>query len=138
MIKLIEPLKKLIVDGLGVNGEEVEEQLFGGFCECGGVMYQRFWFTKDSEKILVSECEKCWKHKAMIFNSHSFVSRQNVDVLGKYDFIEFLKETLGSREFETLVKKAKNEDFDPISYSKAKKLLASMNLDVEEVLEQVQ
>lgn len=138
MIKLIEPLKKLIIDGLGVGGEEVEEQLFGGFWDCGGVMYQRFWFTKDSEKILVSECEKCWKHKAMIFNSHSFVSRQNVDVLGKYDFIEFLKETLGSREFEALVKKAKNEDFDPISYSKAKKLLASMNLDVEEVLEQVQ
>jgi len=137
MIKLIEPLKKLIIDGLAVSGEEVEDQLFGGFCDCGSLMYQRFWFTKESEKILVSECDRCWKYKAMIFNSHSFVSHQSVDVIGKHDFIEFLQKTIGNREFEALLRKSKNEEFDPLHYSKAKKMLASMNLDVEEVLNQI-
>ncbi len=73
----------------------------------------------------------------MIFNSHSFVSYHNVEVLGKYDFVELLKEILGEKEFESLVRKAKNEEFDPVSYTKAKKMLTSMNLDIDEILNQI-
>jgi hypothetical protein len=133
MMRLVEPLGKLILNGIGYSGEGVEEGLFGGFCHCGGVMYQKFWFKTDNESILVSECEKCWKHKAMIFNSTSFVGCEDVEVLGRYEFVEFLKEVLSEKEFEALVRKANGDEFNSIAYSNAKKKLKELNIDPSEV-----
>ncbi len=133
-MKLVEPLGKLILNGIGYSGEKVEEELFGGFCQCGGVMYQRFWFKRGAESILVSECEKCWKYKAMIFNSLSFVGCEDVEVLGRYDLVDFLKEILSEKELEALVKKAKGEEFHPIAYSNAKKKLSEIEIEPNEVI----
>lgn len=138
MMWLLEPLRKLIYNGESVAGEDVRERLFGGFCECGGLMYQKFWFSRSLEKILVSECEKCWKHRALVFNSTSFVLSADVKVVGRYELSAFLKEVLGEREVLALVKKARGEEFDPIAYTNAKKKLNAMNLEVEELIRLLQ
>ncbi|MCS7121938.1 MAG: hypothetical protein NZ895_05005 [Archaeoglobaceae archaeon] len=55
--------------------EEVKENLFGGFCNCGSVMRQRFWAKSDELEILIFECEKCWKNEALIFKNRTYINR---------------------------------------------------------------
>lgn len=135
MIRLIEPLKKVVLDDTVMSGEEVKEELFGGFCTCGGWMFQKIWIESETKKILISECEKCWKNEAIIFNSLKFETKQEVKVIGKHEFVEFLKEILSNSEIEAIINKARNREFHSIAYSNAKKKLLNMNFKMEEVLE---
>ncbi|WP_202320678.1 hypothetical protein [Archaeoglobus neptunius] len=134
MIRLIEPLKKVILEDTVYECEEVQEQLFGGFCDCGGLMFQKLWFEKNGEKILISECEKCWKNEARIFVNFNFVGKQEVEVLGRYELIDFLKNLLTKIEFEALLKKARDSSFQSMALSNARKKLSSMNFNFEEIL----
>ncbi len=135
MIRLVEPLKKVILEDTVYSGEEVEDEFFGGFCSCGGLMIQKLWIESDNKKILVCECEKCWKNEAIIFNSYNFETRQDVEVLGRYEFMNYLKQILTGSEFEALLNKAQNKEFKPIAYSNAKKKLSKMNFEIEEILD---
>ncbi len=135
MIRLVEPLKKIILDDTVFNGEEVQEELFGGFCRCGGLMFQKLWIKSENRRILVCECEKCWKNEAIFFNSSKFETRQDVEVLGRYEFMDYLKQILTESEFEAVLNKARNKEFQTIAYSNAKKKLSNMNFKMEEILD---
>lgn len=135
MIKLVEPLKKVILEDTAYAGEEVEEKFFGGFCECGGLMLQKLWVQSGNKRILISECEKCWKNKAIVFSSFKFEEKRDVDVLNRHEFAEYLKNFLTDSEFEALLNKAKGREFQSIAYSNAKKKLLDMNFTIEEVLD---
>ncbi len=138
MIRLIEPLRKVILDGVAYSGVEVQDELFGGFCDCGGIMFQKLWIENETRKILISECEKCWKNEATIFNSLRFEGKQDVEVLGRHEFKKFLSEVLDESELEALINRAKNREYHPMKYSSAKKKISKMKLEVEEVLELLQ
>ncbi len=135
MIRLIEPLKKVILDGIAHSGTEVQGELFGGFCSCGGIMFQKLWIENETRKILISECEKCWKNEAMIFNSTNFEGKQDVEVLGRNEFRDFLKEILDESELEAVINRARNREYHPMKCSAAKKKISRIKLKIEEVLE---
>lgn len=132
---MVEPLKKLLINGKAVSGEFVKERLFGGFCNCGGVMLQKLWINSEDEAILIAECEKCWKNQAKIFNSLSFIGQTDVTVLDKSKFKQFLNKVLSGSEYEALVNKALGQDYQPSALSRAKKKLAEMNLEIDDVLD---
>jgi len=132
---LIEPLIKLIINGHAVPGERVKERLFGGFCRCGGVMYQKLWFQQDNYKILVSECEKCWRNEALSFNGRKALAwRDEVKVVDRTGFKDFLKEYLTTAEYEALEAKARGEEYNYNALSRARKKLEEIGLSVEEVV----
>ncbi len=135
MMLVVEPLKKVIIDNRVLRSEEVKDKKFGGFCTCGGLMHQKFWIQNGSKEILISECEKCWRNEALIFNSKRFVGREEVTVLNKADFIKYLRDMLTEVEFESLIKKASNSSYKPSALSRAKKKLGEMGLGIDEVLE---
>jgi len=126
---------KLIINGHAVPGERVKEKMFGGFCKCGGVMYQKLWFQQDNYKILVSECEKCWRNEALSFNGRKALAwRDEVKVIDRTDLKDFLKEHLSTAEYEALEAKAQGEEYNYNAFSRAKKKLEEMGLSVEEVI----
>lgn len=134
MIFLLEPLKKVVVEDLGYSGEVVEEKRFGGFCDCGGKMFQRIWVKLENTKIMISECEKCWKNSAYFFNFTKFLRKEDVQVVDKNAIVEFFKNYLSDLEIEALIAKARNRAYKPSDFSRAKKKLDEMNFSVEEVL----
>ncbi len=131
----VEPLKRVIIDDKALKGEEVREKKFGGFCSCGGIMHQKLWIRNGANEILISECEKCWKNEAMIFNSRRFVRKEDVAVLSRSEFMEFLKEILSDTEFEAVLNKAKGSSYKPSALSRAKKKLAERDIELDEVIE---
>jgi len=135
MIYLIEPLRKAVIDGVAYSVEEVNEDLFGGFCNCGGKMFQKFWLNLETTRILFSECEKCWKNHAYIFNSTKFLKKEEVNLVEKGGLLEYLKTFLTDLELEALVSRAQNRVYKPQDLARAKKKLSEINLPFEELLE---
>lgn len=133
MIHLIEPIKIAVIDNLAYSINEVSEKLFGGFCECGGKMLQKFWLNLEGLRVLFSECEKCWKNHAYIFNSTKFLKREEVGLIGKGEILDFLKKFLTDLEVEALVNKAQNKLYKPQDLARAKKKLLDMNFPLEEL-----
>ncbi len=132
MIVLIEPFSVLLVDGNALKIERVNDEVFGGFCKCGGRMVQKGWV---GERILVSECEKCWRVEALFFNGKKLVSRKEVWVVYRQNMEEFLRELLSPAELEAVSRKAKNVPYNYNAFSRAKKKLEEINLNVDEVME---
>uniref|UniRef100_A0A7J2TJF2 Uncharacterized protein n=1 Tax=Archaeoglobus fulgidus TaxID=2234 RepID=A0A7J2TJF2_ARCFL len=135
MIYLLEPIKKVVIDDVAYSCEEVREKTFGGFCDCGALMFQKMWLSIENIKILVSECEKCWKNSAYFFNSTKFLKKQEVVVVEKFEILEYLKNYLSDLEIEAIVGKAKGKPYKPSDLSRAKKKLGDMKISLEEVLE---
>lgn len=134
MIYFLEPLKKVVIEDLGYSGEEVKRRSFGGFCDCGGKMFQKLWVKIENTRIMISECEKCWKNSAYFFNSLKFLRKEDVSVIEKSAILDFLKNYLSDLELEALVAKAKDKVYKPVDLSRAKKKLSEMNFSLEEIL----
>ncbi len=134
---VIEPLKKVVIDNKAYDVKVQNGKLFGGFCNCGGILKQKFWISVDSgsKKILISECDDCWKNVAMVFNSTKFVEKRDVRVLTRKDMKDFLSEVLSPSEYEAVISKARGDRYNPSAMSRAKKKLSEMNLDVNEILQ---
>jgi hypothetical protein len=131
---LIEPLTKILVNRCTVTGEKVKERVFGGFCVCGGIMYQKSWFKLDNDVIIVSECDKCWRNEAMLFNGKALALREEIKVVDRTSFRKFLKESLTTAEYEALESKLRNGKYNYNAFSRAKKKLEEMGLSVEEIV----
>ncbi|HDN73598.1 MAG TPA: hypothetical protein ENG16_01065 [Archaeoglobus sp.] len=131
---VLEPLKKAIVNHRAVNLEEITAKKFGGFCSCGGVMFQKSWVRNENREILISECERCWKIEALVFNSRRFVRKEDVIIIKGDDFVNFLRDFLSESEFEAVIGKAKGNKYKPTALSRAKKRLSNLNLNIDEVL----
>lgn len=131
MIYVIEPIGRAIIDNLAHSLEGVREKLFGGFCECSGWMFQKFWLNLEEMKILISECEKCWKNYAYYFNSTKFIKRDEVRLVTKSEIVDYLKSILTELEVEALIKRAQNKPYKPQDLARAKKKLLEMNLPFE-------
>ncbi len=135
MMIYIEPLDKLITEKGTLMGERVRENFFGGFCGCGGIMYQKTWFQDGNGSILISECEKCWKNEALNFNGETPVgTKKEIRVIERAEFKEFLKEVLSNAEFEAVLAKSSGEEYNSNALSRAKKKLEELNLTLDEVL----
>ncbi len=134
MIFLLESLKKVVIEDLSYSGEEVTQKRFGGFCECGGKMFQKLWVNVENTRIMISECEKCWNHSAYFFNSTKFLRKENVHVIEKNAIVEFLKNYLTDLEIEALIAKARDKVYKPVDLSRAKRKLNDMKISLEEVL----
>ncbi len=131
----VEPINRLIRDKKAVKGEKVNQKYFGGFCECGGIMYQKSWFHYDSHSILISECEKCWKNEFMNFNGRTKTgSKGKIQVIERSDFREFIRDLLSTSEFEAVLSKSRGESYNASALSRAKKKLEEMDLPFDEVL----
>jgi len=115
------------------DGEKVKDQVFGGFCTCGGTMYQKIWFKVDNNPILVSECEKCWRNEAMTFNSTTLVKREEIEVVDRRDFKDLLLKILTEKEYKTIQAKWRNEEYNPSTLSNAKKKLELAGLALDEI-----
>ncbi|MEM1578170.1 MAG: hypothetical protein QXN34_03190 [Archaeoglobaceae archaeon] len=135
MIHYIEPIKRVVLDDIAYNGETVNGKIFGGFCDCGGSMFQKVWLKIENLRILISECEKCWKNSAYFFNSTKFVKKEEAKVIEKSNFIEYLKNYLSDLEIQAMLEKAKGKPYKPADLSRAKKKLTEMNFSFEDVLE---
>ncbi|MCS7118845.1 MAG: hypothetical protein RMH75_02235 [Archaeoglobaceae archaeon] len=134
MIYLLEPIKKVVIEDIAYVGKEVKEKYFGGFCECGGMMFQKIWLDIEKTKILISECEKCWKNSAYFFNSYRFTKKEEVRVVEKIGFTEYLRSFLSDLEIEALIGKARDRSYKPSDLSRAKKKLNDMNISIEELI----
>lgn len=134
MIYLLEPLKKVVIEDLSYSGEAIDYKRFGGFCECGGKMFQKLWVKLEDTRIMISECEKCWKNSAYFFNLKKFLRKEEVQVVEKNAIVEFFKNYLSDLELEALIAKAKDRVYRPVDLSRAKKKLNDMNFSLEEVL----
>ncbi len=132
----LEPLESIIFDGRVIKGIKVKEKTFGGFCECGGVMYQKMRFIDSKTGILVSECDKCWKNDALIISmlDGRVMDRADLKLVDRSNFPEFLKKILSESEFKAVIAKAYGKEYNPSSYSKAKRKLEEMNLEISTIL----
>ena len=133
MLIYIEPLAKVFVNNKVYNGEKVKGKLFGGFCECGGLMVQKAWINVDGYNYLISECEKCWKNEVMEFNNLSLIKRNSVKVVDRANIKEFLKEHLSETEIEAMKDKVSGKDYNYNAFSRAKKKLEELGLDYKEI-----
>ncbi len=127
----VEPFSLLIIDGKAVKVERVDGNLFGGFCKCGGLMIQRGWVD---ESIMISECERCWRVEAFVFNGRRLIERRDVVTVYRQNITEFLREILSPSEFEAIVNRAKNVQYNYNAFSRAKKKLEDLKMSPEEVL----
>jgi hypothetical protein len=135
MIHLLEPIKKVMIEDVAHSYEEVKEKTFGGFCECGAAMFQKLWLSIENLKILISECEKCWKNSAYLFNSTKFLRKEDVIVVEKSGILEYLKNYLSDLEIEAIIGKARSKPYKPSDLSRAKKKLDEMRIPLEGLLE---
>ncbi len=104
---------------------------FGGFCECGGKMNQLGWI---GNWIMISECESCWKVEAFVFENFKFVRRFELRVI---DLKDFLKELLSESELDSIFKKANGLSYSYSSFSRAKRKLEEMNVNLDEILREL-
>jgi len=131
----IEPLNRLIKDNKAFKGEKVREEYFGGFCECGGIMFQKSWFSDDGARFLISECEKCWKNELISFNGNQLAGeKEEVQVIDRVELREFLREYLSPSEYEALVSKGRGESYNSSALSRAKRRLEDIGITIEEIL----
>jgi len=130
-MKYIEPLSVVILDGRAFKADRVRKQLFGGFCKCGGRMVQKAWV---GESILISECEKCWRTEAFRFNGRRLVERREVEVVSKRNVKDFLSDVLTPTEFDAVMDRAKGRQYNYGAFSRARRKLENMGLNVEELL----
>lgn len=133
MLIFIEPLSKIFIDGKAHDGERVKEKLFGGFCECGGLMFQKVWANVDGHNYLISECEKCWKNEVMEFNNISLIDRSSIEVVDRAKINEFAREFLTETELESIKNKVRGKDYNYNAFSRAKKKLEDIGLDYREI-----
>ena len=131
MITLLEPFSILIIDGNALKVERVDGNVFGGFCRCGGIMVQKAWIE---ERILISECEKCWRVEALIFNGRKLVDRLEVKVIYRQNIDEFLRDLLSPAELEAIYRKARNSTYNYNAFSRAKRKLEELKIDVNEII----
>ena len=127
----VEPLSVVILNGRAFKAERVREDLFGGFCKCGGRMVQKAWV---GESILISECERCWRTEAFRFNGRRLVERCEVEVVSKRNVRDLLSKVLTPSEFDAVVDRAEGRQYNYNAFSRARKRLEEMGLSVEEVL----
>jgi hypothetical protein len=135
MIILIEPIRKVIIEDRAFDCKPVSENYFGGFCDCGGLMIQKFWVENENKSILISECERCWNNEAMIFDSKTFRGKEKVTVYDRFRIKDYLSEVLSFGELEAIVNKVRGKSYKPSSLSRAKKKLESLDLDFNEILQ---
>ena len=128
---LLEPFSVLLIDGNALKVERVDGNVFGGFCKCGGIMVQKAWI---GEKILLSECEKCWRVEAFIFNGRKLMGREEVKVIYRQNIDEFLRDILSPAELDAIYKKAKNTTYNYNAFSRAKRKLEELSIDVNEII----
>ncbi len=131
----IEPLNSIIIGDKALTGERVEDGIFGGFCNCGGVMYQRARFKNGNTGIVLSECEKCWKNQAIVISldEGKVEKKLEVEVVNRGKVQEFLKSLLSESEYESLKSKMMGKEYSYASFSKAKKKLEKLGIDVNEL-----
>ena len=128
---LLEPFSVLLVDGNALKVERVDGNVFGGFCKCGGIMVQKAWI---GERILLSECEKCWKVEAFIFNGSKLMGRKEVKVIYRQNIDEFLRDILSPAELDAIYRKARNTTYNYNAFSRAKRKLEELSIDVNEII----
>lgn len=134
-VVVIEPLNSLVFEGKAIPGKRVNSKLFGGFCECGGIMYQKAKFKKDKFGILVSECEKCWRNQALVLSvDGELVSKVDVKVIDRSSISDFIRNILSSSEYKALISKASGGKYSYPVFSKAKRKLESMGINVNDLL----
>ncbi|RLI75483.1 hypothetical protein DRP05_14705 [Archaeoglobales archaeon] len=133
MLIFIEPLSKIFIDGKVYDGERVKDKLFGGFCECGGLMFQKIWANVDGRNYLISECEKCWKNEVMEFNNVSLIERTSIEVVDRANVTEFIGEFLTEAELGSIRNKVRGKDYNYNAFSRAKKKLEEIGLDYREI-----
>ncbi|AKG91288.1 hypothetical protein GAH_01418 [Geoglobus ahangari] len=135
MAMYLEPIKVLVYNDRAIPGEESSG--FGGFCSCGGEMSQRTWHRLEDLRILVSECESCWNTEALVFRETELVERVPVRVFKRNELRDFLSEVLSPAEFEAVMEKRRNGNYNYTAYSRAKKKLESLGLDVEKIISEL-
>ncbi len=135
MIAYLEPLKLLIYDERAIPG--TSSSGFGGFCECGGVMTQKTWHQNGELKILVSECENCWKIEALVFRGVDVIERENVKSFKRNELRDFLSVILTSTELEAVMNRWNEIEYNYNAYSRAKKRLEEMGLDLEKLMSEI-
>ncbi|WP_457591426.1 hypothetical protein [Geoglobus sp.] len=131
----LEPLKILIYDDRAIPGENGSG--FGGFCSCGGEMSQKTWHRYGDLRILVSECENCWNTEALVFRGTEFVERSEVKVFKRNELTEFLSEVLSEAELEAVMEKRRNGNYSYAAYSRAKKKLEGLGLDIDSIISEL-
>lgn len=133
MLIYIEPLTKVFIDGKMYDGTKIRDKLFGGFCECGGLMHQKIWVNANGRNFLISECEKCWKNEVMEFNNLSLVNRSIVKVIDRGNIRDFIKEFLTDTEIEAIKNKVMGKDYNYNAFSRAKKKLEEIGLEYKDI-----
>lgn len=129
----VEPLKLLICDNEASKGVKAE-RIFGGFCECGGIMFQKSWHLINGRKLLVSECDKCWKVKAYAFSGLDLVDTFEVKTYTRANLLDLLRELLSEAEFNAVVEKFNGGNYNYSALSRAKKKLENLGVDFEELI----
>ena len=127
----IDPFSVVLIEDKAFKAEKVDGNVFGGFCKCGGIMFQRAWVNNT---LMISECERCWKVEAFRFNGKKLIERCDVVVVYRQNLVEFLREILSPAEFEAVRNKAKNLTYNYNAFSRAKRKLEELKLNVDEIL----
>ncbi len=135
MIAYLEPLKLLIYGERAIPG--TASSGFGGFCDCGGMMTQKTWHQNGNLKILVSECENCWKIEALVFDGTDVIGREEVRDFKRNDLKEFLSVLLSSTELEAVMNKLEGERYNYSAYNRAKKKLENIGLNLEGLISEI-
>ncbi|MET1124318.1 MAG: hypothetical protein ABWW66_03510 [Archaeoglobaceae archaeon] len=131
---LIEPLKRLLIGGKAIECEDSEEH-FGGFCDCGGTMKQKFWAFNGEKEVMISECEKCWNVSAFVFEGRRFLAKEDVSVVTKKNLLDFARRVLSNAEFEAFLRKLEGKVYNPTALSRARKRMEELGIRLEDFLE---
>ncbi|RLI74075.1 hypothetical protein DRP04_15095 [Archaeoglobales archaeon] len=127
----IDPFSVVLMEDKAFKAEKVDGNIFGGFCKCGGIMLQKAWVD---DILMIAECERCWKVEAFRFNGRKFVERCDVIVIYRQNLVEFLRDILSSAEFEAIRNKAKNLSYNYNAFSRAKKKIEELKLNIDGIL----
>ncbi len=134
-MEYIEPLKILIYNEKAIRG--IDAKGFGGFCECNGTLIQKTWHEINPLKILVAECENCWETEALIFSGKKLIERKKVKTIKRKELKDFLSKKLSESELEAILNKARGLNYNYSSFSRARKKLEKMGIDVREILKEL-
>lgn len=130
-IFFIDPFSVVLIEGRAFKAEKVDGNIFGGFCKCGGIMLQKAWVD---DTLMISECERCWKVEAFRFNGKKLIERCDVIVISRQNLLEFLREILTPAELEAIQNKARNLSYNYNAFSRAKKKIEELKLNLDEIL----
>jgi len=130
-IFFIDPFSVVLMEGKAFKAERVDGTIFGGFCKCGGIMFQKAWVDVI---LMISECERCWKVEAFRFNGRKLIGRCDVIVIYRQNLVEFLRDMLSPAEFEAIQNKARNLSYNYSAFSRAKKKIEELKLNLDEIL----